>query len=633
MLENRGRGRPTPSAVAAPKPVDLPSLKKQNLGDASLTAVASGNVWGTSPTNASPLSQPPNGNVWNKSEKPSLGAWATDKQFVSYCRGLTIPRTESQLASAKEIAVLRHIDTTWIDEEEMDFSQVPVFEDEAEARQMETLLRARRDKSELEHKAQEEKKKTGAERVERKEERKDDRREVTNPWNRRSSVEKSYTPQSSTFPSLVDKQRPLSEPMEPQEGDFELARKRRDEMDRLAREQQRRPEQQWKKEEVPAVRAAPNADDYGRPESQTKRSLWQPPDAQTKERPSEPRRRNSKDDKAKPRNLDEKRTQPSPVLSQSSHSNPHKSHGPAATSFDSFMSSLKSQMEKIKHDAHPKKMERTESTMSKDERLELLPHPPHDGSVSISTDVTLEQLEQRMQNLNADDKGNDVRPWAVKRSALEARPARKVSPPLPTARKATPPLPVARQASPPPPIQRKASPILEEAQTLEKIEPQPIASIESDDRMVPIPNEPPLPPSVGSQYLPAGMQQMQMGSSVGTVNLGGQPVHLVPLYDQSGKAVAYSAFPVAQPVYQRPMMNYRPYFPQARPQMAPIGPPSMQLYPMDQTQLQQLNLRPLSPAAQQAAAQAAGIPLSQLQSGQPPQIGSFGYPGRGRGWS
>jgi len=43
----QGSGRLRPAMVAAPKPVDLPSLRKQNKGlDPSISLVPSGNCWG-----------------------------------------------------------------------------------------------------------------------------------------------------------------------------------------------------------------------------------------------------------------------------------------------------------------------------------------------------------------------------------------------------------------------------------------------------------------------------------------------------------------------------------------------------------------------------------------------------------
>jgi len=56
----QGSGRLRPSMVAAPKPVDLPSLRKQNKGlDPTISLVPSGSCWGKSKKEES--------NPWNHS--------------------------------------------------------------------------------------------------------------------------------------------------------------------------------------------------------------------------------------------------------------------------------------------------------------------------------------------------------------------------------------------------------------------------------------------------------------------------------------------------------------------------------------------------------------------------------------
>jgi len=59
----QGSGRLRPAMVAAPKPVDLPSLRKQNKGlDPTISLVPSGSCWGKSSSD-----KKDDGNPWNRS--------------------------------------------------------------------------------------------------------------------------------------------------------------------------------------------------------------------------------------------------------------------------------------------------------------------------------------------------------------------------------------------------------------------------------------------------------------------------------------------------------------------------------------------------------------------------------------
>lgn len=199
----QGSGRLRPSMVAAPKPVDLPSLRKQNQGlDPSISLVPSGSCWGNINNNiindtedSSKSTKDEQKNPWRPShrqnsklssqdfptaaevlkekvkkekpieQKPTLGEnniseqskfnkksdeknkinktleieksninsnnpTSNDSDDVNIQKSDT--PTSKSTGNNKENALseLESINTTWVDDEEMDFSEIPVFKDE-----------------------------------------------------------------------------------------------------------------------------------------------------------------------------------------------------------------------------------------------------------------------------------------------------------------------------------------------------------------------------------------------------------------------------------------------------------------------------------------------------------------------